>query len=53
MHMNNAIYGDLVTNVLALKASPNIKTWKEVQFNYIHEAKFNDEVVVNLYSCYS
>jgi len=47
MHMNNAIYGDLIANVLALNPSSNVKTWKEVQFNYVHEAKLSDEVVVN------
>jgi len=48
-HMNNAIYGDLIANVLALSTSPNIQTWKEVQFNYVHEAKLSDEVMVNGY----
>lgn len=49
VHMNNAIYGDLIANVLALKPAPNIRTWKELQFNYVHEAKLNDKVEVNAY----
>ena len=49
LHMNNAIYGDLIANVLALFPAPNIKKWKEVQFNYINEAKLSDEVAVNAY----
>ena len=49
-HMNNAVYADLVANVLALNTSPNIKTWKEVQFNYVHEAKLNDKVTIDAYS---
>jgi len=48
-HMNNAIYSDLISNVLALNTSPNINTWREVQFNYVHEAKLSDEVTVNAY----
>lgn len=49
-HMNNAIYSDLIANVLSLNtSSPKINTWKEVKFNYIHEAKFGDEIVVNAY----
>jgi len=47
MHMNNAIYGDLVANVLSLQDCPGVKEWQEVQFNYIHEAKLGDEVVVD------
>ena len=49
LHMNNAIYGDLIANVLALFSSPNINAWKEVQFNYVHEAKLGNEVLVNSY----
>jgi len=50
MHMNNAIYGDLIANVLALNtALPSVKAWKDVQFNYVNEAKLSDEVVVNCY----
>jgi len=49
MHMNNAIYGDLVANVLAPTDAANIRAWKEVQFNYVHEAKLGDEVAVNAY----
>ena len=46
-HMNNSVYADLIANVLTLKNSLNIKAWKEVQFNYVNEAKLNDEVMVN------
>jgi len=49
LHMNNAIYADLIANVLALFSSPNINEWNEVQFNYVHEAKLGDEVVVSSY----
>ena len=49
LHMNNAIYGDLIANILSRSNSPKIKTWKEVQFNYIHEAKLNDKITVNAY----
>ena len=47
MHMNNAIYADLIANVLALTASPPIRTWSEIHFNYVHEAKLGDQVVVS------
>ena len=46
-HMNNAIYGDLVANVLSLGSSLDMKEWQEVQFNYIHEAKLGDEIKVD------
>ena len=49
LHMNNAIYADLIANVLALSTSLNIKKWKEVQFNYVHETKLSDEIAVNAY----
>jgi len=49
LHMNNAIYGDLIANVLAQGDSLNMKDWQEVQFNYIHEAKIGDEITVDAY----
>jgi len=49
MHMNNAIYADLIANVLSLGDTPNIQTWKEVYFNYVNEAKLGDHVKVDCY----
>ena len=46
-HMNNAIYGNLVANVLADTALPKITEWQEVQFNYINEAKLAEVVTVD------
>jgi len=47
LHMNNAIYGDLVANVLAHTKTPKITEWQEVQFNYLNEAKFAEVVTVS------
>ena len=49
MHMNSAIYGNLIANVLAPTDAANISSFKEVQFNYVHEAKLGDEVAVNAF----
>jgi len=46
VHMNNAVYGDLVANVLKIGDALDMKAWQEVQFNYIHEAKLDDDIVV-------
>ena len=43
MHMNNAVYGDLIANVVELGKVP-YKKWQEVQFNYLNEALVGDEV---------
>jgi len=45
-HMNNAIYADLVINVLSKIEKQCIKNMKEVQFNYVNEAKLNDKILV-------
>ena len=47
-HMNNAIYGDLIANVVEISKSPLVfvPQWKEVQFNYLAEVKVGDEVDV-------
>jgi acyl-ACP thioesterase len=45
-HMNNAIYADLVANVLSKIEKQSIKDIKQVLFNYVNEAKLNDELVV-------
>ena len=47
-HMNNAIYGDLITNALESSQSPLSHTpkWREVQFNYLSEIKVGEEVDV-------
>lgn len=45
-HMNSAIYADLVANVLSKIKKQGIKKMKKVQFNYVNEAKLNDEILV-------
>jgi len=45
-HMNSAIYADLVANVLAKVGKQSIENAREVQFNYINEAKLDDEILV-------
>jgi len=45
MHMNNAVYGDLISNVIELGKIP-YKKWGEVQFNYLNEALLGEEVNV-------
>ena len=47
-HMNNAIYGDLISNVLEISGSALSHTpkWQEVQFNYLSEVKVGEEVDV-------
>lgn len=45
-HMNSAIYADLVANVLSKIDKQGIKNMKKVQFNYVNEAKLNDEILV-------
>ena len=45
MHMNNAVYGDLIANVVELGKVP-YKKWREVQFNYLNEALLGDEINV-------
>jgi len=45
-HMNSAIYADLVANVLSKVEKQCIKSMKKIQFNYINEAKLNDEILV-------
>ena len=48
-HMNNANYGDLITNALMEFDNYQIKSWTNVQFNYVNEAKFNDMIKVSVY----
>ncbi|MCL2421992.1 MAG: thioesterase [Defluviitaleaceae bacterium] len=50
MHMNNAVYGDLIANVLEISENPlsHAPNWQEVQFNYIAETKVDEEVNVQL-----
>lgn len=43
-HMNNAIYGDLIANVLEIGGY--VPKYKEVQFNYLTEAKLGEEIEV-------
>jgi acyl-ACP thioesterase len=45
-HMNSAIYADLVANVLSKIEKQRIKSMKKVQFNYVNEAKLNDEILI-------
>ena len=45
MHMNNAVYGDLIANVVEMAKAP-YKKWQEVQFNYLNEALLNDQLNV-------
>ena len=50
-HMNNAVYGDLIANVLNIGGKPlnslcKTPNWCEVQFNYIAETKVEEEVRV-------
>jgi len=45
-HMNSANYADLIANVLAKVERQSIENVREVQFNYINEAKLGDEVLV-------
>lgn len=45
-HMNSAIYADLVANVLSKIDKQSIENMKNIQFNYVNEAKLNDEVLV-------
>jgi acyl-ACP thioesterase len=42
-HMNNAVYGDLVSNLLN---GEELEGGQVVQFNYINEAKLGDELLV-------
>ena len=44
MHMNNSIYGDLVGN--AVFANGDVGDWKEVQINYLGEARLGEEITV-------
>lgn len=49
MHMNNAIYGDVISNAaynILDKASPK---WQEIQINFLGETKFGDEIDVTAY----
>ena len=45
MHMNNAVYGDLIANVAEIGRIP-YKKWSEVQFNYLNEALLGEEIKV-------
>ena len=47
-HMTNAVYGDLIANVIEIAETPfsNIKLWEEIQFNYLVEAKVGEEINV-------
>ena len=47
-HMNNAVYADLIANVLHESQSPLARpqNWKEVQINYIAETRIGDEIEV-------
>jgi len=48
MHMNNAVYGDLIANVLEISESsmPHTPRWREVQFNYLAETRVGEAVDV-------
>ena len=48
MHMNNAIYGDLITNVMEIAFMGPMADWRDIQFNYLSEAKMGDEINVEL-----
>ena len=47
-HMNNAVYGELIANVLELSGSPYKKVlcFKEVHFNYLNETRLGEEIDV-------
>jgi len=47
-HMNNAVYADLIANVLheSQSQSARPRNWKEVQINYIAETRIADEIEV-------
>jgi len=47
MHMNNSIYGDLVGNgVFGMLEQKSYPDWKEVQINYLGEARPGDEIKI-------
>ncbi|MCL2559146.1 MAG: thioesterase [Turicibacter sp.] len=46
-HMNSAIYADLIANVLSKVEKQSLVGVKEIQFNYINEAKADDEIAVD------
>ena len=48
MHMNNAVYGNLIANVVNIEESPfsHVPLWREVQFNYLTEAKAGEKLNV-------
>jgi len=47
-HMNNAVYGELIANVLELSESPCKKAscFKEMHFNYLNETRLGEEIDV-------
>lgn len=50
-HMNNSIYGDVIENALFptmanVEAAQNALPWREVQINYLAEARLGDEIDV-------
>ena len=47
MHMNNSIYGDLIGN--AVFANEGVGEWKEVQINYLGEARLGEELKITTY----
>lgn len=51
MHMNNAVYGDLIANVLEVGGNDlshlsYVPSWREVRFNYLSEARIGEEIAV-------
>ena len=48
MHMNNAVYGDLIANLLEISESPMppVTKWREVSFNYLTETVLGDSIEV-------
>ena len=48
MHMNNAVYGDLITNIMEMAKAEPISRRSEIQFNYLSEAKMGDDIEVGL-----
>jgi medium-chain acyl-[acyl-carrier-protein] hydrolase len=43
MHMNNSIYGDVISNALLSQ------TWREVQINYLAETRLNEKINVTAF----
>jgi len=45
-HMNNAVYADLIANVMNMGDMAPVPDWHEVHFNYLAETKLGEEVDV-------